>query len=76
MLLCHESQKEWLGDTQGLDDIVDTMRQACAEVAVMSGAEGVKYAEGFRQHSHVGYSPQDKDLLSLTLGDRVTKLAR
>ena len=28
-----------------------------------------KFAEGFRRHSHVGFSAEDRDLLSEILGD-------
>ena len=35
MLGCHESQRQWLDETQGLDDYLETMRQASAEVARM-----------------------------------------
>ena len=70
MLSCFESQKEWLDETQGRDDILETMRQVCSEVAGMSGLQEVKYAEGWRQHSHVGYSNRDLDLLSQVLGDK------
>ena len=73
MLLCFESQKEWLSETQGLNDIVATMQNACAEVAKMSGLREVKYVEGWRQHNHVGYSRQDLDPLSHILGSKAHK---
>ena len=73
MLLCFESQKEWLSETQGLEDIAATMRQACAEVASMAPSGTTALAEGWRQHSHVGYSAEDHDLLSEVLGDKVSQ---
>ena len=76
MLMCYESQKEWLEETQGLEDIAAAMRDSCREVARMAGAEGIEYAEGWRQHSHIGFSAEDKDLLSMTLGDKVRKMKR
>ena len=73
MLGCHASQRQWLGETQGLDDYLESMRQSSAEVARMSGQAGWDYAEGFRRHSHVGFSAQDRDLLAEVLGDKVVR---
>jgi LmbE family N-acetylglucosaminyl deacetylase len=73
MLGCHESQRQWLDETQGLDDYLESMRQSGAEVARMSGRPGWEYAEGFRQHSHVGFSAQDRDLLAEVLGSAVER---
>ncbi len=72
MLGCHASQRQWLDETQGLDDYVESMRRSSAEVAGMSGQSGWEYAEGFRQHSHVGFSATDRDLLAEVLGDSLT----
>jgi LmbE family N-acetylglucosaminyl deacetylase len=74
MLGCHESQRQWLDETQGLDDYLDSMRQAGAEVARLSGHADWQYAEGFRRHSHVGFSADDRDLLSEILGPAVYSL--
>ena len=71
MLRCHESQRQWLDETQGLDDYLESMRQSGAEMARMSGQSNWQYAEGFRPHSHVGFSSQDRDLLSEVLGPEV-----
>ena len=71
MLGCHESQRQWLDETQGLDDYLENMRRSSAEVARMSGRPGWKYAEGFRQHSHVGFSARDRDVLAEVLGNRI-----
>ncbi|MCU0959488.1 MAG: PIG-L family deacetylase [Pirellulaceae bacterium] len=73
MLGCHESQRQWLDETQGLDDYLESMRQASAEVARLSPAPAGAYAEGFRQHSHVGFSARDANPLAQTLGDRVQR---
>ncbi len=64
MLGCHESQRQWLSDTQGLGDYLETMRTTSAELARMSGQPGWTYAEGFRRHSHVGFSAKDGDPLA------------
>jgi len=73
MLACHQSQRNWLKESQGADDYLDIMRHMCSEVARMSGLAEITYAEGFRQHNHVGYSSQDKDLLREVLGDKVKR---
>ena len=71
MLGCHESQQQWLGETQGLDDYLSSMQLAGEEVARLSGRQGWTYAEGFRRHSHVGFSANDHDLLAEVLADHV-----
>jgi len=68
MLGCHESQRQWLDETQGLDDYLETMRTSGAEVANLCNRPGWEYAEGFRQHSHVGFSARDRDILADILG--------
>jgi hypothetical protein len=72
MLGAHESQRQWLGDTQGLDDYLESMRTSGEEVAKMSDRSGWEYAEGFRQHSHVGFSTRDRDILREVLGEELT----
>jgi LmbE family N-acetylglucosaminyl deacetylase len=74
MLRCHASQKNWLDVSQGLDAYLVTMRAVCADTARISGLRGLKYAEGFRQHSSIGFSAKDKDVLSEALGDKVRKV--
>ena len=72
MLACHESQKQWLDETQGLDSYLQTMRDMSAAVASSMGAaaaagEGESaaggYAEGWRRHSHLGFSAAEIDPL-------------
>ncbi|MHB0958422.1 MAG: PIG-L deacetylase family protein [Pirellulaceae bacterium] len=71
MLSCHESQRQWLDETQGLDDYCQSMRQASLEVARMRADCGWQYAEGFRQHSFVGFSARDGNPLAEALGPLV-----
>ncbi len=71
MLGCHESQRQWLGETQGLDDYRESMRHASQEVARMRPDCDWQYAEGFRQHSFVGFSARDRNPLAEALGDKV-----
>ena len=68
MLACHESQKRWLDESQGLDSYLTTMREMSAEVAREFGtaAEGrarAAFGEGWRRHSHLGYSQAEIDPL-------------
>ncbi len=70
MLRRHASQKEWLDTSQGMDSYLITMREICAQIGQMA-PQPVPYAEGFRQHLHVGMSAEDKDMLSEVLGRRV-----
>jgi len=71
MLACHESQREWLGDTQGLDNYLESMRQAGKELAETLESHRWEYAEGFRQHSHFGFSQHDRNPLAEVLGEIV-----
>ncbi|MBM4089719.1 MAG: LmbE family protein [Planctomycetes bacterium] len=71
MLGCHESQRQWLDETQGLDNYLESMKQSSAEVARMRAACTWQYAEGFRQHSHYGFSVTDRNLLAETLANLV-----
>lgn len=72
MLRCHVTQKEWLDVSQGKDSYLIAMRDICAEVGQMA-PEQVEYAEGFRQHLHVGMSAQEGDKLSDVLGGKVQR---
>ena len=65
----HRSQKEWLDVSQGMDAYLITMEQQSAEMGRMS--RGFRYAEGWRRHSHLGFSEQEIDPLAETLGDLV-----
>lgn len=69
MLSAHKSQKEWLDTSQGMDAYLDQMVEMSREVGVMSRA--FKYAEGWRRHSHLGFSESDRDPLTEALGERV-----
>jgi LmbE family N-acetylglucosaminyl deacetylase len=61
LLSCHESQKSWLDQTQGLDSYLKTMREMSGEAAAIAGRTG--YAEGWRRHSHLGFSAAGIDPL-------------
>jgi len=70
MLSQHRSQKEWLDVSQGFDSYLRTMEEMAAELGRMSGR--FRYAEGWRRHSHIGFSDQEQDPLLEALGKRVT----
>ena len=69
MLAQHRSQKEWLDRSQGLDAYLKTMVEMAAEVGAMSGR--FRYAEGWRRHSHLGFSGPGFDPLAEALGEKV-----
>jgi len=69
MLACHKSQKEWLDTSQGLDAYLITMENMCREVGKMS--KKFKYAEGWRRHSHLGFSETEIDPLAEALGKKI-----
>jgi len=66
-LAAHESQKAWLDASQGFDSYLITMDDLSREVGRMSGR--YEHAEGWRRHSHVGFSAKDADPLQGLLGD-------
>ncbi len=70
MLRCHASQKEWLDVSQGKDSYLVAMRDMLADIG-QAGAKPVEYAEGFRQHLHMGMSAEPCDKLSEVLADYV-----
>ena len=64
----HESQKEWLDQTQGLNSYLDTMEQMARAVGEQSGRYIV--AEGWRRRLHLGYCSEHADPLVDALGER------
>lgn len=73
MLACHQSQKRWLDESQGLDSYLHAMHALMREVGRMSGQ--FQYAEGWRRHLHLGFCSADADPLTAALGDRVLAAA-
>lgn len=67
-LACHASQKEWLDTTQGFDSYLKTMRDLTEKVGTMSGR--FRFAEGWRRHSHVGFTREDCNPLADILRGR------
>jgi len=67
MLACHRSQKEWLDRSQGFDSYLRAMRDIAGKVGKMSATFAA--AEGWRRHSHVGFSREDGNPLADALRD-------
>lgn len=61
MLAAHQSQKQWLDESQGLDSYLAAMRELMREVGEMSGQ--FMYAEGWRKHLHFGFCSPEADPL-------------
>ncbi len=66
MLVCHESQRNWLLAHHGIDEYTQQMKKLGR---IRGGDIGADFAEGFRQHLGHAY-PQD-NLLKTELGDLV-----
>ncbi|WP_149497818.1 PIG-L deacetylase family protein [Roseiconus lacunae] len=65
LLACHQSQKQWLDQSQGMDSYLQALRDTNAETGQMSGK--FKYAEGWRKHLHWGFCGPDDDPLRAVL---------
>jgi LmbE family N-acetylglucosaminyl deacetylase len=68
-LAAHQSQKEWLDASQGMDSYLNTMDEFSREVGRMS--QIFEHAEGWRRHLHLGFSATDADPLAAVLGTKV-----
>ncbi|MFT5125899.1 MAG: LmbE family N-acetylglucosaminyl deacetylase [Verrucomicrobiales bacterium] len=66
-LAAHNSQKEWLDVTQGMDSYLRTMEEMDRLVGVHSGR--FVAAEGWCRHDHRGFSAHDWHPLATALGD-------
>lgn len=55
-LACHESQKLWLDQTQGMDAYLEEMERMALEQGSDTGC--FKFAEGFTRHSSLGLSSE------------------
>ena len=61
MLAYHQSQKQWLDESQGHDSYLQTLRDLDAEAGKMS--QRFEYAEGWRRHLHLGFCGANDDPL-------------
>jgi len=66
-LACHQSQKRWLDESQGMDSYLTAMEGFSREVGRMSGR--FEFAEGWRRRLHLGYGPKGWDPLRDALGE-------
>jgi LmbE family N-acetylglucosaminyl deacetylase len=71
-LACHRSQRDWLDDSQGMDNYLETMVTMAAEMGRRSGT--FSYAEGWRKHLHWGFCSAADDPLRETLGDGLVRI--
>ncbi len=65
-LAAHKSQHEWLDASQGLSSYLASMNEMSLEMGRMSGK--FQHAEGWRRHSHLGFSAREEDPLAHALG--------
>jgi len=73
MLACHQTQKLWLDQSQGLDSYLHAMQESAREIGRQSGH--FEFAEGWRRHLHLGFCPADTDPLATALGDHCRRRA-
>lgn len=62
----HESQKEWLDVSQGMDSYLQAIEEASSEVGKLS--KTFRHGEGWRRHLHVGFCAVDANPLLELLG--------
>jgi LmbE family N-acetylglucosaminyl deacetylase len=62
----HESQQDWLDASQGMNSYLKTMDRMSLEVGRLS--RRFTHAEGWRRHSHLGFSASEVDPLAAALG--------
>jgi LmbE family N-acetylglucosaminyl deacetylase len=67
-LACHASQRQWLAASQGMDNYISTMDAFSRELGRLS--HRFRHAEGWRRHSHWGFSAEDVDPLRDALGSK------
>jgi LmbE family N-acetylglucosaminyl deacetylase len=65
---CHESQRDWLDVTQGMNSYVSTMDAFAREMGRMS--RKFTFAEGWRRHLHYGFCDERADPLKTALKTR------
>lgn len=66
-LAAHESQRHWLKVSQGMDSYLISLDEFSREVGTLS--RKFKHAEGWRRHSHLGFSARETDPLADVLGE-------
>jgi len=67
-LAAHRTQQDWLDHSQGMNSYLRAMDDQSRRMGKLSGK--FKHAEGWRRHSHLGFSPQEEDPLQKALNSR------
>ena len=67
-LAAHQSQKEWLDISQGMNSYLKSMEDMSKVVGKIS--KRFRLAEGWRRHSHLGFSSTESNPLAQVLGPR------
>ncbi len=62
----HKTQQDWLDISQGMNSYLQAMDEMSREVGGLSGK--FLHAEGWRRHSHLGFSAREIDPLATALG--------
>ncbi len=70
-LAVHESQQDWLGESQGMRSFLAAMDEMSIEVGRMSGR--FEHAEGWRRRLHHGFSTEEWDPMAEALGEKFLK---
>ncbi|MEM1227339.1 MAG: PIG-L family deacetylase [Planctomycetota bacterium] len=70
-LAAHQSQKQWLDQSQGMDSYIETMREGSREVGQMSGR--YQHAEGWRRRQHWGFCGPKDDPMREALSDWIAE---
>jgi LmbE family N-acetylglucosaminyl deacetylase len=73
-LACHVSQQHWLDASQGMNSYVRTMDEFSRALGKLS--RRFRHAEGWRRHSHLGFSEEHADPLRDALGPKYLVNAR
>jgi LmbE family N-acetylglucosaminyl deacetylase len=64
-LAAHQTQQDWLDHSQGMNSYLRAMDHQSRQLGKLSGK--FRHAEGWRRHSHLGFSQQEDDPLKRTL---------
>ena len=63
MLAHHQSQRDWLDESQGMDSYLAAMLDGSRALGALSGR--FDYAEGWRRRLHLGFGPDADPLVAV-----------